>query len=347
MSPRYRATLFAWIAALMMSLALGAGYAWIVGGRPAIGMINGAAIGGLIAALELFIVERPIGRSLRNRGMIWFIGIMMLIWAGLIFGVLWTANLIFGHPWGATAEMHPHSGMIKDTLVVFAFGFLVNFGLRIQSLVGPRVLFNFLIGKYYHPQREERAVVFIDLADSTALAERLGDLRVQELVAKFFFDIAQAIEESQGEIHRYIGDAVVLTWPLVIARAEGRPLKCIFRAQEIIRDRSSEYITQFGLVPHFRVGAHAGTIVAGEVGDERREIVFIGNTMNTAARLQQLCKDMDQDVLVSQAFLDAMHVVPGLNSRDLGLVELAGKSEKIRVFGLTEPATAQPLTSSH
>ena len=330
-----RPTLLAWFTALAASLALGSVYAWVVGGRPVIGAFNGAAIGGTVAALELFLVERPQGAFLRSLSLPRFIGVMTLMWLILIFGLLWTTNRIFGHPWGATAEMHPHSSVIKDGLVVFAFGFLINFGLRIQSLVGPRVLFNFLIGKYHRPQREERAVVFIDLADSTSLAEKLGDLRVQELIARFFFDIARPIDEFRGEIHRYIGDAVVLTWQIDVARAEALPLKCVFAARRSMNDRAAEYLREFGVVPQFRAGAHVGSIVAGEVGDRRREIVYIGNTMNTAARLQQACKELKQEFLVSETFLENMPTVPGVMSTDLGFIELAGKSERLRVFGLS------------
>ncbi len=335
MSPRTRDIFLTWVLALAIAAALGTAYAWIVGGRPVIGGLNGAAIGGLIAALELFFVERPRGALLRSLSLPWFLSIMTLLWMALIFAVLWTTDRVFGHPWGATAEMHPHSSVIKDALVVFAFGFFINFGLRIQSLVGPGVLFNFLIGKYHHPQREVRAVVFIDLADSTALTEKLGDLRVQELIARFFFDIAGPIDEYRGEIHRYIGDAVVLTWPLGIAKTEGLPLKCVFAVRRLVKDRAADYEQEFGTVPHFRAGAHVGSIVAGEVGDNRREIVYIGNTMNTAARLQQTCKELKQDFLVSKAFLEIMPPVPGVCSEDLGFVELAGKSDKIRVFGLS------------
>lgn len=335
-SARSRSVLLAWAAALTASLALGSVYAWVVGGRPFIGALNGAAIGGLIAALELFFVERPQGAFLRSQSLPRFIGIMTFVWLVLIFGVLWAANRIYGHPWGATPEMHPHSSVIKDALVVFAFGFLINFGLRIQSLVGPRVLLNFLIGKYHYPQREDRAVVFIDLADSTALAEKLGDLRVQELIGRFFFDIARPIEEFGGEIHRYIGDAVVLTWPLDAVSTDALPLKCVFSAQRLMKDNAAAYRREFGVAPHFRAGAHVGSIVAGEVGDRRREIVYIGNTMNTAARLQQTCRDLDREFLVSETFLENMPSVPGLRSESFGFIELAGKSERLRVFGLSE-----------
>lgn len=330
-----------WLAVLVFSLALGSIYAWMVGGRPFVGAINGAAIGGIIGALELLVVDRPRGRALRNRGLIWFIGCMTVVWIAVIYFVQWTTNFFWGHPWGATPEMHAKSNMLKDTLVVFAFGYLFNFGLRIQSLVGPRVLFNFLTGKYYRPQREERAIVFIDLADSTALAEQLGDLRFHELLARFFFDIAQPTAEYHGEVHRYIGDSVLLTWPLATAQAGALPVKCVFGAQKMIRDRASYYEREFSVVPQFRIGAHAGPIVAGEVGDERREIVYIGDTMNTTARLQSQCKEVGRDFMVSQAFLDAMPALPGVVSEDLGYIELPGKREKIHAFALVAEDTVR------
>lgn len=337
LSSRRRLILLTWCGALVVSMGLGTTYAWVVGGRPAVGLLNGAAIGGIIAALELFYVQRPWGSRLRRMSLKWFIGLMTLTWIVVIFGVLRASTGFFGHPWGATVEMHPHSSFIKDALVVFAFGFVVNFGLRIQSLVGPRVLFNFLIGKYHRPQREARAVVFIDLADSTALAERLGDLRVQELIARFFFDIARPIADCRGEIHRYIGDAVVLTWPLSVARAGNLPLECVQQIRKLVDSQASSYLGQFGTVPSFRVGAHVGAIVAGEVGDDRREIVYIGNTMNTAARLQQACKAYGCDVLVSRAFLNVLPAPEGFDFSDLGMTELSGKSERLHVFGYSFP----------
>ncbi len=97
---------------------------------------------------------------------------------------------------------------------------------------------------------------------------------------------------------------------------------------------------EFGIVPRFRTGVHVGTIVAGEVGDDRREIVYIGNTMNTAARLQQACKELKQDVLVSGEFLKLLPPPPGIDAEDLGMIDLPGKSQRIHIFGLSRAATA-------
>jgi adenylate cyclase len=86
--------------------------------------------------------------------------------------------------------------------------------LQIVRIIGGRTLINFVLGKYYRPIREEKIFMFLDLVGSTALAERLGDIGVQTMITRFFFDISEPIIENGGEVHRYVGDQVVVTWPL-------------------------------------------------------------------------------------------------------------------------------------
>jgi class 3 adenylate cyclase len=60
----------------------------------------------------------------------------------------------------------------------------------------------------------QRIVMFLDLRSSTSLAEQMGELRVHDLITHFFFDIDQPIVEHGGEVHSYVGDAVIITWRL-------------------------------------------------------------------------------------------------------------------------------------
>ena len=70
--------------------------------------------------------------------------------------------------------------------------------------------------------------MFLDLAGSTSLAEAMGELRVQNLLTRFFYDIDAAITAHGGEVHAYVGDEVIVTWPLDERMSGGRCIDCFF-----------------------------------------------------------------------------------------------------------------------
>ena len=59
-------------------------------------------------------------------------------------------------------------------------------------------------------------------------------------------------------------------------------------------------------------GSTAGTVTAGELGDLRRQIVFVGDILNTAARLEEYAKRTDRDLVVSGALLERLPLPPGV-----------------------------------
>ncbi|MDP6344515.1 MAG: adenylate/guanylate cyclase domain-containing protein, partial [Alphaproteobacteria bacterium] len=166
-----------------------------------------------------------------------------------------------------------------DFAFVFGFALLFNAVISLNELVGQGVLWPFLIGRYHHPVREERIFLFVDLANSTGIAERLGDLRFHALLRGLVDDISDIIHDHHGRIDRYVGDALVITWPADIGGRDGRCLRCCFAIAERIAERRAGYLDQFGVVPHYRAACHVGTVVAGEIGARKREIMFLGDTV--------------------------------------------------------------------
>jgi len=112
-------------------------------------------------------------------------------------------------------------------------------------------------------------------------------------------------------------------------------LECVFEIQELIVKQSSRYEADFGVVPRFRSGMHGGTVVASEVGDDKREIVYFGDTVNTAARLQSLCKEKQRDFLISGDLLDAITLPPEAEAQYMGETELRGKAKSLKVYALS------------
>lgn len=203
-------------------------------------------------------------------------------------------------------------------------------------LVGPRVLGNFLLGRYHTPLKEERIFLFLDIADSTKLAEQLGDVEAQKRISRFFFDIAAPITQCGGETHRYIGDEIVVTWPLGDKQANARCLNCVFAIKAVAAKRRDNRLKEQEHPIEFRIGLHGGPVVASEVGDDKREIVYFGDTVNTAARIEQQCKPLGQNLLISKDLLERIALPERLESRPLGAVTLSGKADPMSLYTIVK-----------
>jgi adenylate cyclase len=323
----------------LIASGIGLGYVRIIGGTDSIGITIGVCIGLCLSAFELFYVQGRYGAWLRGLPLPLFILITTGCWAIILSVLLWgVPHLMQGYTYGTG---YTSSTFQQDLLFALAVGLLFNIGLRLRGLVGGRVLFNFLIGRYNRPLREERVFMFLDLVGSTPLAEKMGDLAVQSLIGRFFFDIARPIAEHHGETHRYIGDEVVVTWPLEEALRDAACVRCVFDIQALMKDKARAYEAEFGVVPEFRIGIHGGSVVAGEVGDDKREIVYFGDTINTAARLQSLCKDFACNVLISRSLLDRMQLPRDVQVEELGSVEVRGKTERLDVCTMFRRSASQ------
>ena len=226
--------------------------------------------------------------------------------------------------------------------IAFVVSLLVGAIFEFRRLVGGRVLGSFLLGTYHRPRREERIVMFLDLAGSTALAEQLGEVRVHDLITRFFYDIDGPIADYDGEVHAYVGDEVIVSWPLdTHSERNARWLRCFFAAQETIDALEAFYIREFGTVPQFRAGVHAGPVVLSECGDTRRQIAYFGDTMNVAARLCEQCKAIGEALVASADLLRSTALPPGFAVGAGASVLLRGRQTAIAMHAVRRP-TAQP-----
>lgn len=227
--------------------------------------------------------------------------------------------------------------------VVFMIGtaLLINVVLSLQELVGPTRFWQILAGAYHQPRHENRIFVFLDLADSTAIAERLNDLGFHALLQRLVRDISPVIDNHHGTIDRYIGDAIVITWPVRDHVRNADCLNCLTAIAAHLRRNDARYQKQFGLTPHYRAGCHAGPIVAGEIGERRKEILFLGDTVNTAARLEEAAKQQNRDILVSGDLLEQLTLPAHLESISLGRFNPRGRQQSLDLYAIEEKPTAQ------
>ena len=237
----------------------------------------------------------------------------------------------------------------RDLPRILAIAFIASllFGaiFELWRLVGGRVLGSFLLGTYHRPKRELCIVMFLDIQGSTALAERMGEVRVHDLITQFFFDIDEPIAEHGGEVHSYVGDAVIVTWPLSQDfEKNARALRCFFAAEDKMAELSPAYAQEFGVVPRFRAGVHAGPVVVSECGDAKRQIAYFGDTMNVAARLCDHCKVAYEALLISADLLRCTTVPTGLVVGTGASVALRGRQAAVEIHGVrrsTQPRATE------
>ena len=215
---------------------------------------------------------------------------------------------------------------------VFAVIILMQTATQVVRIIGGRTLINFVLGRYHRPVRENKIFMFLDLVGSTALAEEFGDVGVQAMITKFFFDMTEPIIEHGGEIHRYVGDQVVVTWPLRAGAANMRAIRCCFAIAEQLRQKAPEYERDFGTAPSFRIGLHGGPVVISQCGDQKQEISYFGDTVNTAARIEQQCKALDCGLLISGELLERITLAPGFLAHPKGAVQLRGRAHETQLF---------------
>jgi adenylate cyclase len=191
------------------------------------------------------------------------------------------------------------------------------------------VLTSVVLGTYHRPVREELIVMFLDIAGSTRLAEEMGELKVHDLITRFFFDIDEPIADHGGTVHAYAGDEVIVSWPVTRdASRNARCLKCFFAIEHRMARLEREYRREFAVVPSFRAGLHAGPVIVSECGDAKRQLAYFGDTMNVAARLCEYCKGAKLRLVASAELLRRVKL-----PADIGL----GDGEKIVLRGRREP----------
>ena len=172
-------------------------------------------------------------------------------------------------------------------------------------------------------------------ANSRNPEERLGDIEAQAMITRFFFDVAQATVAYGGETHRYIGDEVVVTWPLDRGIKDAACLRCCFAIDDRIAERADDYYQRFGVVPTYRIGLHGGPVVAAECGDDKQEIVYFGDTVNTAARIEQYCREAGRPLLVSAELLEQMVLPEDWTGELFEKVELRGRASGLDLIALS------------
>jgi adenylate cyclase len=236
-------------------------------------------------------------------------------------------------------EAIPPLRILTWSLIGLSISMVINGAHQINRKLGPGVAWNWITGKYHTPKEEERIFMFLDLKNSTTLAEKLGNIRFSKLCQDFFHDLTQPVLETKGEVSHYIGDEAVLTWKPKRGLDHANCLRCFELMEQAIANRADYYTKAYGVVPEFKAGVHIGLVVAAEVGEMKSEIVYHGDVLNTTARITGLCAELDSDLLIS-GDLNALLMLPEqLSAHSFGPMLLKGKEHEVEIVAVRRGET--------
>lgn len=258
-------------------------------------------------------------------------GLFYVISIGIVYYIIWL--FFFQHK----------SNVAHLSAVIFLSKFLYIWGIgtifitifkNLSEHFDKKNFFIWLTGKYFQPFEEKRIFLFMDLNDSTSIAENLGHIKYFQLIDDFYNYTAGIISRYNGEIYQYVGDEVVITWNMRQGIKNSNAVRLFFKMQQQINKHKDHFLKHYGVVPTFKGSLHYGCVTRGEIGVLKKDFIFTGDVLNTASRMHSLCKKFDATLVISKELLYKFSLPKFFKVEDLGIHNLKGKQKKNHVFGV-------------
>ncbi|MCB2083138.1 MAG: adenylate/guanylate cyclase domain-containing protein [Sphingomonadaceae bacterium] len=194
-----------------------------------------------------------------------------------------------------------------------------------------------------HGEKKAIYVLFSDLEGFTKMSHAVTPEMVAKLLNRYLEMLSKVVLDHGGVIDKFVGDAVVAFWGAPIAKDDDaeRAAKAgyaIWQAGEAFREEVAKMDPNLPRIGKTRVGLHYGDAVVGNFGgDTRIQYTALGDSMNTAARLEAANKPLDSSVMASREFAERS----GLDWwRPMGRVVLRGRARPVEIM---EPAPDFPV----
>ena len=193
---------------------------------------------------------------------------------------------------------------------------------------------------YSYGQEREIAVLFADLRGFTALSEQKLPYDVVFLLNRYFASMGQAVTEAGGYVDKFVGDGVMALFglesdPQAASRAA---LKAARNMAEALAKLNESLHGELPAPLRIGIGLHGGPAIVGVMGHgETNSLTAVGDTVNTASRLEAATKDFAVQLVLSESLAQAAGMPAGdFEAREL---EVRGRQERLTVL-LVPDATA-------
>jgi adenylate cyclase len=302
-------------------------------------------IGMLVGFLEEFVLKKAF-QSISLLSVILIRSSLYALLTSTVLCLVLSIEIAFTEqiPYPNAVMEYLHSPLfLRDFVFTFWFIILMLFISQIILLIGKANFFRLLLGVYHKPREVNRIFMFVDLKDSTSIGEMLTNKAYSSFIKDYFYDISDAIILFKGEVYQYVGDEIVVVWP--VRGTNSDCIRSFFKMMEIIERKRKYYEATYGVVPEFKAGIHGGQVIVTSVGKQKKEIVYHGDVLNTASRIEGKCNELNQHVLISEDMVHYLAAEKDFTMEEKGEIELKGKANKLRLYGV-KPAATQSFATN-
>ena len=186
-------------------------------------------------------------------------------------------------------------------------------------------------------ERRQVTVMFVDVRDFTPFAEANTAEDTVARLSALFEIVVPAVVGAGGHVNKFLGDGALAVFgaPNDLADHAYAAVTAAVLIHRIVAER-------FGGALRIGIGINTGLVIAGTIGAAGKlEFTLIGDTVNVAARVEQLTKTTGDAILLTQQTVDALVSRPGGLS-DRGFHAVKGKAAAVQVFGLAPGTTHVP-----
>jgi PAS domain S-box-containing protein len=179
------------------------------------------------------------------------------------------------------------------------------------------------------------SVLFADIRNFTSLAETLTPRETVEMLNEIYSELFEAVAGAEGLLDKFLGDAIMAHWgaPIASERDAANSVAAALQMQARIAALNSRRHAQGQAALGLGIGVACGEVVAGAVGSPKRmDYTVIGDSVNLAARLQEITKLYRVGVVVCEATAAAVADREGYLLRELDLIRVRGRRKPCRIF---------------
>jgi class 3 adenylate cyclase len=185
---------------------------------------------------------------------------------------------------------------------------------------------------------EERAFMFIDLNNSTMLAEKLGHMKYSKFLTSYYELLLWYAGKYKAETYQVVGDEIVLTWPIKNLSDSRNPFQLHYTLERALLSREEFFWSKYQTMPRFTSSVHKGKVAMSYIGGQLKDRAYHGDVLNTAARMLEQAKLKKVKLVTSADFLSGVINSNPFIVHALGPLKVRGKSNPLELFSIEAPS---------